>query len=892
MLKLINTIFILLVFSITTQANNLDKKQFDLNIAAQSMDKALIQLAENAGVQIIFSANKVENKQSSAVQGKNTLEQALNLLLKNSGLFYETKDNLVLIKEIAKTSLLSQEQENSQVENNNSEDNLEKDNQIVVLGKRVVTRNRTNKVQPELVYDAAYFERFEPLTLNDMLKRVPGVFFNTLFNLPDNSIGSELSNASSELPSFRNLGSQFSQILINGRQPSGVDFGGGKNFLATLPAESIKEIRVVRSPSAEIDSSGVGLTLNVILKDGERYTSNTWRIGAASFDGDIDGVGSVNLAGSTDRFDYNLGLTYQDRRKSGESILDSNTTISLGSNTTSSTVQSNELSTDTNWLASLGFSLGEDGYLKIEGRYFLTDVDASTETNSLSSGFFVDLGITPASGFSATDSELTTENYGLTATYEYYMESLTWNSVVSFDKTDFSSVNKSDQRNVDTNTIDPVSNANARGDAEEYVLNNHFAWRLAETQEIRFGADLKSTSESNFNRQIRFLRIPGFPTPLEINTVFSEDNQDTDRLDLFALYEVSLSENVNLQVGARYESIDYDSRAPDVLIINNDVAAAGFTFNPDIISETTATPFAAEVSGLNPSAHIKWSFAEDHDLRFSLAQTVRRPNINELDPQVSVEYIGDMATLEDARVRYGNPSLENEEASGIDIGYDWHFNDGDGILGLNFYRRDIEDRILIRGQTLEQLAQIRPDLAPEVNRFFTFLTDNNFLFQPVIATTVNTQAGTKAQGGELDLSLPLDFVLANASLFVNMTYSEIETEGETNDYAAAMNISYDHVIESWGLTYGFSYNEITKSESEFNDVLLGSRSRLRELDPNVEIFIEKKWSDSLITRLTVENALDAEDNSVSNSVSPTLTQSNKFVTTSDRRFLLTFRGKF
>src|SRR4051794_28313470 len=47
---------------------------------------------------------------------------------------------------------------------------------IVVQGE-IAYRNRSDDTAPVLLYDLEYFQRFEPSTVGDMLKRVPGVGF-------------------------------------------------------------------------------------------------------------------------------------------------------------------------------------------------------------------------------------------------------------------------------------------------------------------------------------------------------------------------------------------------------------------------------------------------------------------------------------------------------------------------------------------------------------------------------------------------------------------------------------------------------------------------------------------------------------------------------------------
>jgi outer membrane receptor protein involved in Fe transport len=56
------------------------------------------------------------------------------------------------------------------------QDAIRSSREIVVLGS-IGFHNRAEEPQPVLVYDEEYFQRFEPLTAGDALKRVPSVTF-------------------------------------------------------------------------------------------------------------------------------------------------------------------------------------------------------------------------------------------------------------------------------------------------------------------------------------------------------------------------------------------------------------------------------------------------------------------------------------------------------------------------------------------------------------------------------------------------------------------------------------------------------------------------------------------------------------------------------------------
>ncbi len=109
--------------------------------------------------------------------------------------------------------------------------------ELIVYGT-VVTRNRTESTAPVLSYDLEYFQRFEPISAGDALKRVPGVSFS-----------SDLLEY--DFMQLRGLPAIYAQVQVNGQQMTG---GGNDRVFAVdrIPAELIDSVEVIRSPSADM----------------------------------------------------------------------------------------------------------------------------------------------------------------------------------------------------------------------------------------------------------------------------------------------------------------------------------------------------------------------------------------------------------------------------------------------------------------------------------------------------------------------------------------------------------------------------------------------------------------------------------------------------------------
>lgn len=148
-------------------------------------------------------------------------------------------------------------------------DTIENAEEIVVQGG-IGFRNRSETTEPVLVYDYAYFQRFEPLTAGDALKRVPSVTF-----LSDviESDGARL----------RGMDPGYTQILINGERVPGGN-ADRSFFLDRIPAELIKQVEIVRSSSARRTGDAIAGTLNIVLRDGYQLDGGYVRGGGLLFD--------------------------------------------------------------------------------------------------------------------------------------------------------------------------------------------------------------------------------------------------------------------------------------------------------------------------------------------------------------------------------------------------------------------------------------------------------------------------------------------------------------------------------------------------------------------------------------------------------------------------------
>ena len=302
--------------------------------------------------------------------------------------------------------------------------------EIEVLARRVNARNRVDSPAPILSYDEAFFQRFEPLSVGDMMKRVPGVSFQS-------DIGEYAE------PSLRGIGSEYTQVLVNGRRVTGAT-NDNTVTVDRIPAELVERVEIIRSPSADMDSQGIGGTLNIILKEGAALTGGVYRLGAYYNDGETNPSAFLSYGDAGDRFEWNTSINYQKRfnRKAAtelERALDGEGGPEPAFAAVVEDPDERE-SEDIAWTGDLRGKVGDGGEWFLGGFYMDTD----REETEIGREFAAedDDGEFDAEAEQANQLDAFREtNYGAVTGYESsFGDGHSWNIELGYDETEFESV--------------------------------------------------------------------------------------------------------------------------------------------------------------------------------------------------------------------------------------------------------------------------------------------------------------------------------------------------------------------------------------------------------------------------------------------------------------------
>lgn len=506
---------------------------------------------------------------------------------------------------------------------------------VEIVGQASIIENKIDK----LVYNAEKDLSTAGGDASDVLQRVPMLSVDV--------------NGGVSLRGSSNV-----QILINGR-PSSIFSGGVAEALKSIPAEQIKSIEVITSPSARYDAEGSAGIINIVTrkKSPQGFTGNTSAsVGTRSNNGNL----GLTYAQGRLGLSFNGGFRASPNRPSisnferrdfldaGERIL---TQSSTGSNTRSGFRSNLELNYDIN------------AY-----NHFTTSLSYGNR-NGKNSGSTDALFTDPSLNLRQEYTRESTSNNG--------SGGLDWNMQYSrtFRKPDqdlsFEVQVANDKESVDNFLIqqgnDPTltrneSNGNENRNLETYLKLDYIH---PFGKAIKFETGIKGTFrsiKSDYN----------YRTFDDITQTFVLDELRSDLFDYqqnvfagYASFNFELSEKWGLLTGARYEATT----------INGDFANA----------ERQAFNF--DYQNLLPNATLNYKFSEQSGMKLSFNQRIERPDEEFLNPYVAISDPRDITV--------GNPTLLPEVTDQLELG----FNASTKVANFNvstFYRetRDIIEPIL------------------------------------------------------------------------------------------------------------------------------------------------------------------------------------------------------
>ncbi|NBW12380.1 MAG: TonB-dependent receptor [Caulobacteraceae bacterium] len=688
--------------------------------------------------------------------------------------------------------------------------------EVIVTGEPKM-RNRTDDVVPTLSYDLDYFQRFEPLTAGDALKRVPSVTF--------------LSDVlESDGVRIRGLDSAYTQILINGERVPGANLDRSF-FVDRIPAELIERVEIVRSSSANRSGDAVAGAINIVMRDALSLDGGYVRLGAIHWNdsayGEWGGTYGAVWGGQVGPGRLLIGGNIQDRRNPKQKM--SWRYDEPGADLNDTEVQS-DVRDGTDYSANLSYEVPVGGgELQLSGVFVRTDRVQDENSIEYDGGDIND----PAK-INANPLDILTDNWSVNARYERPMFGGETTFKLGYATIDDSQSEREEELDIGDEVIEGTRARTDLKDEEIQAAIQH-EMDLSDDMKLEFGVQYanKTRDTSVFEAEAEVEDEPVFRHLADSEYEDFEavagglNSIEERRIDPYVMLSGETGA-IKWEAGLRYETTNFS-------ITDETVAAADSTHDKDY-------------GILLPSASVRFKLTEADRITASVARTVRRPNFDYLSPALLEGEYGDNDFL-------GNPDLEPETAWGADVGYE-HRIGRRGVVGINAFYRDITDLIELTN-TGEYSEQALDDYDDAIDDGATPAEAAEELVSYVL-TAENVGDG-KVWGLEFDLSTPLDFIgMEHTGVFLNYSWLDSSVEdfmgkrrfNSQSDYV--LNVGFTQDIPTWGAAFGATYRKQGDAKSR----IVGEEV-VTKYGGDLEVFIEKQVGSNVVLRLTGSNLLDS-----------------------------------
>lgn len=286
-----------------------DKAAF--NIPRQRADLSLINFAEQADITLLFPLDKIADKHTNRLYGQYSIMNALEILLKDTGLktdisesgqlsilidprFERTNDmasynkNKVSSAILAGLSTVAVMPVNAQTETQETEI-IEVRGIRGALGRAMDAKRESGGVVDSI--SAEDIGKFPDTNLAESLQRITGVSIDR-------------AGGEGQLITVRGFGPQFNTVLVNGRQMATENQTRAFSF-DTIASELVKNLEVHKTSTATMQSGGIGSTVNV-------ETARPFSINGFKIAGSVKGIYDSNSKASSPEVSALISNTFDD----------------------------------------------------------------------------------------------------------------------------------------------------------------------------------------------------------------------------------------------------------------------------------------------------------------------------------------------------------------------------------------------------------------------------------------------------------------------------------------------------------------------------------------------------------------------------------------------------
>ncbi len=494
------------------------------------------------------------------------------------------------------------------------------------------------------VFDRAYFERYDVVTAEDMVRRVPGA----------TAILDSLKDTQQE----RGFGSGGDQVLLNGKR-----FAGKGQVLSTLrriQSAKVERVELIRGTTGDTGVLSEGLIVNVVLIEGASTGSGSWQAAARFNDrSKINGDGLVSYSNSWGLLDYTVGVersVWNDRNGQPEfqQATTPETYFYPNGSVSETRVRQLDSTPDRFTLTSnLAYNFENGDRVRLNGRFAPRTTDVKEETA------FTRYNTSGAATLTAIDRQRVRvhweTDFEVGGDYESTLGDATKLNVLFINTYEHEPEKSFRNLDLGTSVIELSRNINDATSVES-IIRGSLTWPLASSQTLEVGAE---AARNILRQKIRpFFDLNSDGRVEEIAIPTGNARVQEIRGEAFANHNWRIASNLSLNTSLVVEM----SR-----ITNN------YPFSP---SHTYIFP--------KPRADLRYDITSADQLRFKVERKVSQLEFDNFVPSFDVQ---------DSEIDAGNPDLRPERTWEFEVGYHHDLPAKQGLIEARAFYRDIQDHI-------------------------------------------------------------------------------------------------------------------------------------------------------------------------------------------------------
>ncbi len=447
-------------------------------------------------------------------------------------------------------------------------------------------------------------------------------------------------------------GNQNIKILINNR-PSTITAGSVADALRQIPADQIKSVEVITSPSAKYDAEGSGGIINIITKKNNLEGFSVGVDGSAGIRGSSLGLnggyrkGKIGISlGGNGRGVYNVPGSYENYQKTNNN--DGSETV----NTQTADTRNQRLFGHYN--LGLEYDINKYNALSAGAKYSFRNT--KTNQDDLFTQSYLNNTLTNSNLRNVDVSDLSgTIDLNLNYIRTFKKPQREFNLMGLYSRNNRTNdFNNAIMDSIDLNAIDSrLKNKNTSYN-QEITIQADYQTPVGKTQQLELGA-------KNILRNVTSRYNYFYASGANGNFIESPNTQQNNSLDYqqnitagYLSYTLNFLKTYTIKAGARYEYTTIDANLKDQVKIT--IPAYGVVV---------------------PSVNISKKFKNGNMLKASFNRRIQRPSIQFLNPNIQAS--------NPLNVTIGNPSLGPEYTNNYELAYNMYIK-GSSISVAGFMR--------------------------------------------------------------------------------------------------------------------------------------------------------------------------------------------------------------